>query len=118
MTIPIERQRRLCAKAMGLVKYWEHELESKGNCYSLGGVFYCNVADYCPDEDIAHAARLKDRLRELEDVSYDILYDEKSKVHQVTIWPKDDTFAAESLVSEEAALTAAVAEMQASKEKE
>ncbi len=102
----IEEQRRRCAEFVGwLCKHdtGPFAVDSQGNGHRA-----CRCV-YLPDLDVMQAAELKARLREMRNITYDILYDEKSKVHQVTIWA-DDTFGATG-PTEEAALCAAVAEM-------
>ena len=116
MTRPIEEQRELCARFMG----WTQRRLAKDWCKHIYGLyandtdFVCLVVDYHPDEDIEQAKGLKDRLREL-GYGYASGFDEVRKIFAAEIYLKgDEKQHEENKASESSALTAAVANLQAS----
>ena len=108
MTRPIEEQRELCARFMGW-KNWSNITwrDKDGGVHSL-------ISTYRPDTDIEQARGLKDRLREL-GYGYASGFDEARKIFAAEIYLKgDEKQHEENKASESSALTAAVANLQAS----
>ncbi len=87
----IKRQRELCAKFVGNV---------------ILGLKWL----YKPDENMVQAAAVKKKWREL-GIWYCLWWDSDYEIHHVRIGKKNKLWKTKSKVSEEATLTAAVAEM-------
>ena len=119
MTRPIEEQRKLCARFMGYQKegdtYVDHsDLTDKPENHIVA----CFVSDYHPDEDLQQANELKKKLL-ADTYTFSIWHWGHSQDVAVTIHPKagkpdEEIITQCRLKTEAAALTAAVAELQAS----
>ena len=119
--IPIELQRELCAEFRGWAISTSPPRYDGSPCtpyYSDDNKNdYGYVRDYRPDENVQQAAGLKARLREL-GYTFCIWHWGHTQDVEVNLHPKDgelqrDIIANARLKTESAALTAAVAQMQA-----
>ena len=127
MTRPIEQQRAACARFRGWrLEQRTNSLGAKGKdnrywvwCRLKGdqSLEMCRGDNYHPDTILQHAAGLKERLRELE-YGYGVVWTPWLKQWDFSIYLEDSEVETESTISEEAALTAAVAELQERLEKE
>ncbi len=119
----IERQRELAAKFMEMTRRTEYHKPApyaahEYHCYFKDGEFYCFVDDWLPDLDVQQAAELKARLRELGHgyATGWTAWRGKYDCEIGLIGEEENEIITESDVSEEAALVAAVAEMQKGKD--